>query len=308
VLIDGPFRGRFPHAADALETFSPDGRYRVITDLGLTSADLEALEAKLGEAATPAEHERAVARAVRAHRGLLEVASTMEKAFKAYSKLFDEPAPDVYPTVYVFGRQSDFGAFSRALDVGSTENLLGYYLPGHRVLVFFDQQDGHRDGGRVLTQETQETLLHETFHQWLHLYVEDAPPWFNEGMAEYFGISQITESGLRYGLVPETHPSRLDNIRWSLSGQISPRPLSLEALLRADHETFMRGNQAAVNYAHAWSFVHQLASSQAGRKALRDYFRALRSGGADDAFRAVFARQDLAALEREWRDYVGTLR
>ena len=214
------------------------------------------------------------------------------------------------PTVLVFSERVQFETFSKRLGVGETEHILGYYWPPYRVLVFYDQDEDARGADRnVTSQATLEVLLHETFHQWLDLYVEDAPRWFDEGLAEYFGISQLTKNELRYGLVPQTQPSRLSNIRQALVGDgYVPRPWPLHRLLTADHESFMSPNQAAVNYAHAWSFVHFLGATPGGQKLLRDYFAALREVDALTAYERVFSAVDLDKLETEWRQYVGKLR
>lgn len=280
----------------------------MITDLGLTRGDLVQLEEKLtGEGA--GGRLELVEKARRRHRGLEELCAIMSKAYKAYDKLFGPDRPgDVVPTVVVFSDRSQFDTFSARLEVGSTESTLGYYWPPYRLLVFYDQDEGQRRSGAVVSKATLETLLHETFHQWLDLYVDEAPRWFDEGLAEYFGISELTRTELRYGLVPTDHPSRLDNIRDALSGML-PRPLPLQRLLTASYETFMHPTQGAVNYAHAWSFVHFLGASTGGQKLLRDYFKALREGlDQEAAYDRVFARLDMDRLEAEWRQHVGKLR
>ena len=146
--------------------------------------------------------------------------------------------------------------------------------------------------------------MHETFHQWLHLYVADAPPWFNEGLAEYFGICKLERSRLVYGLVPPLNrASRLSNMRDSLLG-MSSEPWGLPRLLTATQGQFM-GSHPALNYAQSWSFVHYLASSKQGREKLRAYFRGLQAG-VDQAqlFEQVFGDLPSEALQQSWRDYV----
>ena len=304
-LIDGPFRSAYPLAADSCEAVSPGGHYRVVSDLGLDPTHLARLEKKL-QGLSEGERQKQVERARKAHKGLTELCDVMEKAYKAYGKLLQsDEAPQVHPTVYVLETRADFDRFSGDL-AGDVENVLGYYLPSYRVLVFYNQPEG-KVPGRQLSQGTLNVLLHETFHQWLHLYVEDRPRWFDEGMAEYFGIGEMTGSGLRYGLVPQLHPSRLDNIREALTG-VLPEPMSLSDMIRAPRSTFY-GSNSAVNYAQAWSFVHYLGSSSKGQKLLREYFHALRRGlDQEAAFREVFAGIDFPALERDWREYVGRLR
>ncbi|MBX3472630.1 MAG: DUF1570 domain-containing protein, partial [Planctomycetes bacterium] len=309
LIVEGPFRQRYERAADVLEGRSDDGHYRVITDLGLSRAELAQLEQRLGGEADAGKRLEQVERARRRHRGLDELGKVMEKAYKAYDKLFGPDRPgEVVPTVIVFSDRGQFETFSARLRVGSTENTLGYYWPPYRILVFYDQDEGQRRGGGLVSKSTLETLLHETFHQWLDLYVEDAPRWFDEGLAEYFGLSELGRTELRYGLVPQAPPSRLHDIKLAFAGEY-PRPLPLQRLLTADHATFMRGTQAGINYAHAWSFVHYLGSSTGGQKLLREYFKALREGlDREKAFDRVFAPLDLDRMEADWRQYVGRLR
>ena len=303
-LLDGPFRARWPLAADALEAPTPEGHYRVVSDVGLSDAELARLEKKLSQAA-PAQRQKLLEQARRKHPGLARLAWLLERAHAAFGRLFpaEEQAAGLVPSVYVLRDRRGFDDFSRQLGAGAGESTLGYYVPSLRVLVFYDQSRGERPG--ELDPETRTTLLHETFHHWLHIYAPGAPRWFDEGLAEYFGISQVTAKEYRYGLLPTTHPSRLDNIREALSGAL-PEPMRLDALLQADHETFMV--RAAVNYAQSWSFVHFLGSSPGGQKLLRAYFQTLRRAGPEVAFREVFAPLDLRALEAEWKAYVARLK
>lgn len=309
LIVDGPFRARLPLAADALEARTDEGHYRVVTDLGLSRADLQALEQKLAAAGDAAGGAELVEKARKKHRGLKELGEVMEKAYKAYDKLFNIDRPgDVVPTVIMFSDRVQFDAFSGRLDLGSTENALGYYWAPYRILVFYDEDQGQRRGGGLVSRGTLETLLHETFHQWLDLYVDDSPRWFDEGLAEYFGISELTRTELRYGLVPQYQPSRLSNIRQAFSGDYMRPPLPLARFLTQDQRTFM-GPQSTVNYAQAWSFVHYLGASPGGQRLLRDYFNALREGAdVHAAYERVFAGLDLDAMEKEWRQHVGRMR
>jgi len=301
-LAFGPWHKSLPHAAEAMERITPKGHYRVMTDLGLTPEQLSALNGKLGEA-SPSSRESLIKRAKKKHRGLQTLANTMDKAYAAYDKLFGiRRACEVVPTVYLFSDRGAFDAFSQTLNIGSTENVLGFYMPRYRVLVFYDQGDGAKPG--QISCDTQETLMHETFHQWLHLYVEDAPPWFNEGLAEYFGICKLQRSRLIYGLVPPlSGASRLSNIRDGLLG-MSSEPWALQRVLTASQSQFM-ASHPAMNYAQSWSFVHYLASNRAGREKLRAYFQGLRSGTDHlTLFEQVFGDVPSHALETSWRDYV----
>ncbi|MGE0710009.1 MAG: DUF1570 domain-containing protein [Planctomycetota bacterium] len=300
-LIDGPFRASYPLAAGVLEGVSPEGAYRVITDVGIPAQDLTKLEEQLAKL-PPEAQARRVDEARKRHKVLETLGEVLEAAIKAYRTLLKgAKTKDIHPTVYVFHDKAAFARFGKEIGVGSTESLLGFYMPYYRVLVFFDRQEGTSGG---LSRDTVETLLHETFHQWLHLHVEGAPTWFNEGMAEYFSIgARITRKSLAYGVVPDRHPSRLDNIRSAIHGELSS-PLPLRELLLLDHRSFM-ASQAAVNYAHSWGFVHFLGSTPAGRKLLVSYFKALIAGSnQEEAFGQVFGKLDLDAMDKAWRLHV----
>ena len=70
-----------------------------------------------------------------------------------------------------------------------------------------------------------------------------------------------------------------------------------------------RPTNSATNYAAAWSFVHFLASNPAGQKKLRAYYQVLRRGGTqDEAYREVFGKMDVIALEKQWHTYIAKVK
>jgi hypothetical protein len=306
-IITGPFGEKAPLAAPVLEMITPERRYRVVTDLGLKRGYVAGLQRKLAGIADPAARRKLVQRERKRHAGLRELAAVMDKAYSAYDKLFAVTREsEIIPTVFVFANREGFDRFSEKLMSGTAESTLGYYLPYYRIFVFYNLGGGG-PRGRMLSEDTMKVLLHETFHQWVHLYVDGAPHWFNEGMAEYFGIWKMTPKEYRYGLLPRKTPSRLSNIRSALRGEIAS-PMPLDVLLQADGATFMSPDSAATNYAASWSFVHFLASSNGGQKRLRAYYQALRKGlNREQAYDEVFGALDIAALEKEWIAYVGGL-
>lgn len=305
LLIDGPFAADYPLSSPGLTTITPEGNYRVMADVGITDKELRALEKRMQEAGSPAKLERLQAKLRKGHKILGTLGEVLDKAFEAYGKLLKtKERKEVYPTVYVFKDREGFAAFGRALGVGSTENALGYYMGTYRILVFFEQTEDVKLG---LSRDTVETLLHEAFHQWIHLHIRRTPAWFNEGMAEYFSIgAKITRKRLEFAVVPQRYPSRLSNIQDALRGNFS-KPWTFKRLARSDHSTFM--TQAGVNYAHAWSMVHYLGSSSKGRKLLVTYFRALVAGASrTEAFDQVFGDLDLEGLDADWKRYALNLK
>jgi uncharacterized protein DUF1570 len=307
LLIDGPFAAEYPLSSPGLTTISPEGNYRVMADVGVTDKELRALEKKMRGAGSPAKLERLQAKLRKGHKILGTLGEVLDKAFMAYGKLLKvKERKAVYPTVYVFKDREGFAEFGRAIGIGSTENALGYYMGYYRILVFYEQTEDVKLG---LSRDTVETLLHEAFHQWIHLHVRQTPAWFNEGMAEYFSIgAKITRKRLAFAVVPQRYPSRLSNIQDALRGaSYLSKPWTFKRLARSDHSTFM--TSAGVNYAHAWSMVHYLGSSPKGRKLLVGYFKALTSGASrKEAFDQVFGDLDLEALDADWKRYALNLK
>ncbi|MBL4845464.1 MAG: DUF1570 domain-containing protein, partial [Planctomycetes bacterium] len=308
LLIDGPFKDQYPLASAGLTKISSAGKYRVMADVGVTPGELKAQEKEMRRRGkTPARLAALQRKLRKSHRLLRTLGDVLDKASLAYNKLLKVTNPTVLcPTVYVFRDREGFADFGQAIGIGRTENALGYYMPSYRILVFYEQTEDVKLG---LSRDTVETLLHEAFHQWLHLYVKERPAWLNEGMAEYFSIgAKISRKRLEYAVVPERFPSRLSNIRDALrANDGARRPWSFRRLLRSDHRTFM--THAGVNYAHSWSLIHYLGSNARGRKLLVTYFRALKSGASRiEAFDQVFGDLDLTAIEASWKSYVLNLK
>jgi hypothetical protein len=343
-LIDGPWAESFPLGHAALEQRTPNGHYAICSDLGLELGATDTLERDLGNA--PAAKRPAMLKKFHdAHPGLKELVTNFEAAYKAYAKLFkigtgkEDKGPKAEPKkdaadpkkdstiardrnakapprdkgrvtrVYVFREKEEFAAFSSKLGIGSTEHILGYFMPSVKILAFYREQSNEED---LVTRELHNVLFHETFHQFLDLFIADAPPWFNEGLAEYFGISELSKDGLKYGLVPDgTHGgSRYTNLQEVLSptyasmyGGTCP---TLFALMKLNHSDFM--THGAANYAVAWGLVHFFASTTSGQKKLKAYFRGLRDGvPKDEIFRKVFGDMDQPKLEADFRAHVGDM-
>ncbi len=344
-LIDGPWAEQFPLAHAALEGRSGDGHYAILTDLGPESGAISGLEKELEK--SPDRRAFLLDKFKKGHSGLKECERHFEAAYKAYCKLFkvkeeknkesriggetkkDGPKKDGSTVareggnkelklpvnhgrvarVFIFKDQTDFATFSRKLGIGSTEHILGYFMPSVKILAFYRQESRE---GTLITKELHNVLFHETFHQFLDLFIADAPPWFNEGMAEYFGISELTPSGLRYGLIPDgTHGgSRYTNLQEVISpvyktlyGGTCPK---LFSLMKLSHSDFMVNG--AANYAMGWGLVHYFASTKPGQKKLKIYFRSLRDGVShEEAFKRAFADVDQERLEADFRAHVGDM-
>jgi hypothetical protein len=320
-LARGPFAERWPLAHAALEQRTPSGHYSIVTDLGVEPAAVDKLEKDL--AAMPeARRAAAIAAFKKKHAGLRDLSPVFDSAWKAYSKLFKSEKNDkdegrVF-RVYVLANRSEFDELSRRAGVNAAADTLGYFVRPYRFVAFYDER-GSWSG--TLSREMHQTLFHEAFHQFLDLYVEGAPAWFNEGLAEYFGTSELRKDGLHYGLAPLDRPSRarrlvdlksaaplmLGTVTVAPPGTKPEEPRSFfKYLVSASRDEF---DATRDGYAYSWGLVHWLASNEGGRKRLKAYFRGLRDGAdREQLARALFDKVPDGRLDEGFWSHVDHLK
>jgi len=93
-------------------------------------------------------------------------------------------------------------------------------------------------------------LYHEYTHALLHLNFTELPLWLDEGIAEFYGNSQLGEKESKIGTI--------DNSHLYILGQ--NKLLPIEVLLKVEHSSphYNEENRASVFYAESWALVHYL--------------------------------------------------
>src|ERR1700758_5424903 len=93
-------------------------------------------------------------------------------------------------------------------------------------------------------------LYHEYTHALLHLNFSGLPLWLDEGLAEFYGNSQLGEKESRIGTIDETHLYILQQNKL----------LPIETLLNVEQSSahYNEANRASVFYAESWALVHYL--------------------------------------------------
>lgn len=312
LLIDGPFAEKWGDAARACRARSKDGHYQIYCDVGMDDATAARVEAKAKpiRAKGGKDVEAKLEKAIPTLESALTAGRLMDLIYKAYGKVFQLPKDEgLVHRVYVFAHREDFLAFSRKIG-HDVDFAAGYFALETRILAV--DASAAAPEGAVFADDTVDTLFHEGMHQFVHYFVPDMPIWFNEGLAEYFGPSQlVSKTELRIGVVenrrakPGQPMTRLDTIRAAMTGEIDEKPLPLRQLMSLDAKRFVEKDQIHVNYAQSWSFVHYLMSTDRGAKIVRTYFKVLRDGkGEKVAFKEAFGKEDIEAMEKEWKAYV----
>jgi len=192
---------------------------------------------------------------------------------------------------------------------------MGYYHPGRREIVL-NGECGKKPGsarGTGLSRALSVTLLHEGTHQVADCLVPlgRQPPWFAEGLAEYFEVSQKTPSGKRLltGLV---HTANLQPLKQALK---EGQRFSLDYLVTMKCDAFQGpAEDRNLLYAQCWSLVHFFLRGEKGKHKQRflDYAARLRKGEDPvEAFDAVIGDDagigDRASFESAWLKHIREL-
>lgn len=158
--------------------------------------------------------------------------------------------------VWVFDSEEGYRQFAAALG-NRSEHTAGVYHSGLRTLMLI---------GRLSADDTRDTLFHEAFHQYLHLAVDRAPWWLNEGLAEYYGATTFDRS--RKPKVGGIQKGRLA----TLKSRMRKGPIvEFAKLMQMGPTAFMQPDRASLHYAQSWAMVHFFRHG--GRVEWREMFR-----------------------------------
>lgn len=143
--------------------------------------------------------------------------------------------------------------------------------------------------------------FHIVFHEFTHLLlnqdVKSLPPWLDEGLAEFYGNSEVFEKEAMLGKPSGPHLFLLRE----------KKLLPLETLFKVDHSSpyYNEENKGSIFYAESWALTHYLMikGSEGGKSPLLE-FVALINQDVDSATAAQRAFGDLAKLQKGLENYV----
>jgi len=217
--------------------------------------------------------------------------------------------------VYAFASKSDHQKVQATWlgHQGTPAAASGEYIPSSRILAF----PCETTGGHIPIP----VMVHEAIHMldYERVYPPRVQPskWFEEGLANYFGLSQI-DSQLR--IDPGSIKRSGTIVAGNVKVQFDPRlellghrrlsrergPVALAALLAAGpSDPLWAGDQSARAYGASWTLVHFLLHGERGRhaEAFRQYAaQEARGEGGPATFRRIFGN-NLDALETAWHEY-----
>jgi len=142
------------------------------------------------------------------------------------------------------------------------------------------------------------TIYHEYFHSLTAPYYPNLPVWVSEGLAEFYGNTQIGDSEVGLGRPDE------DLIVELKQGGLMP----LDVLFKVDHNSpyYNEQNKISVFYAESWALTHYLmvGDKSSHRAMLQAYVNAMTNGVTEEQA-ATQAFGDLKKLQAALFAYIG---
>src|SRR5277367_286403 len=142
------------------------------------------------------------------------------------------------------------------------------------------------------------TIYHEYFHSLTAPYYPNLPVWVSEGLAEFYGNTQIGDSEVGMG---RPDPDLIAELK---QGGLMP----LDVLFKVDHSSpyYNEQNKISVFYAESWALTHYLmvGDKSAHRPMLQAYVNAMTKGATEEQA-AAQTFGDLKKLQTALFAYIG---
>lgn len=229
-----------------------------------------------------------------------------ESALTAFERhVFHRPVPappGERVDLVLFDRDEDFAAIAPP---GAT----GWYLPRGHGEVGEAPAIALRGGDLEVVRRR---FQHELTHRFLSARVRRAPPWLEEGLADYYSTLRVDGDQLVVGELPMRRifiTELLGHV--GLGGRLVENRVSigdvprLPALLGATHDDFHRPDREVPYYAGSWALVHLFMSTPEGEARLAALLEDLAGGlSSDEAFGRRFGDRPLAELDADYWRYL----
>ncbi len=221
-------------------------------------------------------------------KDIRKVALKLEQFREVFTRLFprmkfNTPVPT---TVVVFKNDSSYRPFK------PRANTAGYFQAGPDVnyIALTTEVRGEQDPFSVIFHEYTHLLVENTF--------ENAPIWFNEGLAEYYSTFSITDDQkVVLGRPLGTHVYLLRQNKM----------LPLQTLFEVDYKSphYNETNKTSIFYAQSWALMHYLLVGKTGRvEQLGKFMDLLKlKVPMERAFQQAF-EVPFATMENDLRNYV----
>ena len=221
-------------------------------------------------------------------KDIRQVGVRLEQFRDVFTRLFPKVqfSTPVPTTVVVFKSHNSFKPFK------SNPNIAGYFQPGQDVnyISLTTELAGTQDPFTVI------------FHEYTHLLVDNtlnnAPLWFNEGLAEYYSTFTISDD--QKFVLGNPIANHVFLLRES-------KMLPLRTLFAVDHKSphYNERDKQSIFYAQSWALMHYLIIGKAGRADQLGTFvnQITANVPLEEAFQQAF-QMSIETMEKELREYV----
>lgn len=228
-------------------------------------------------------------------KDIRNVATRLEQFRESFRLIFGAGMlnASVPTTVVVFKSASSYKPFKPKRSDGKTDNFVaGYFQPGEDVNYVTLSTDG-------TDEDTFGTIYHEYVHFLLNTTFgkSEVPPWFNEGLAEYYQTFAIEKDQIvKLGMHQDSHILLLRENKL----------ISLGTFFNINNRTLhQNGNHSkSIFYAQAWALIHYLTLNQKAAGLKKFLALSMANKPAEHAFQEAFGI-GYAEMEKELRKYVG---
>jgi hypothetical protein len=230
-------------------------------------------------------------------KDIRNVAVKLEQFRETFRLLFPKVkfTQAIQTNVIVFKSDSAYKPFKPKLANGKpNEWISGYFQPGEDINYITISTEGEK-------KDTFETIFHEYVHFIINTNFgrSEIPPWFNEGLAEYYSTFQIEgDQKVTLGNIKE---GRLNDLQQS-------KLIPLKSMFELDNYSLHQNgsHSASIFYAEAWALIHYLIQGNKGEKngAMNNFLSLLlNETEPEKAFKEAF-KTDYATMEKELKNYV----
>jgi tetratricopeptide (TPR) repeat protein len=310
-VIAGPFKERWPLTWPKLEYRSKRGNYHIVSDVGVTVDDMDALEAEATKLdLTKKPDQGRLEKMLKPHNDLVSLANLAELARDEFIRFCGVSSRDMpkgkVSKVFFFVNEQDYHNFAARCGGGDTTNALGFFSPAMKYLQLYSQP-GAESKVCGLALDTIDTFFHEGWHQFFDQLSEQRPIWLNEGLAEFLGYASVKDKGAKIELGLLIRARGKNYTRYEINKELVKQSayIPFTDFFKYTPRDW-HANDSDVCYSQAWSIAYfALKGSDANFK--KDYaslFRELLRGRPnDEVVDEIFGDEKLKKYEDAWKKY-----
>ncbi len=227
-------------------------------------------------------------------KDIRRVATRLEQFRETFRQLFTRTnlSSPIATNVVVFKSSSAYKPFKPKRADGKIDDFVaGYFQPGEDINYITLSTDGE-----------DADIFGTIFHEYVHFIVNtnfgksEVPPWFNEGLAEYYQTFEIAkDQEVKLGLPQSGHLLTLQQNKL----------IPLETLFKINNYSLhQNGNHSrSVFYAQSWALMHYLLQGGKSEGLSKFLDLSMKNVPAEKAFQDSF-QMNYAQMEKELKKYV----